>query len=96
MAKHVSLYVCDADRNKLCSIYDSAINADGQAYNIIRTTQLSAGTKTLSFDMPYVVDGNQNFRWDYIKNEYQVRLIVDDVSDWFVISSPNIKHSATI
>lgn len=44
---------------------------------------------TLSFDLPYIVHQKRNFRWDYIKAEHLVRLIVDNKADWFIIDQPD-------
>ena len=66
--KHVSLAVYDYERKKLCDIYDSDIQARGQAHNIILTQELT-GWKEISFELPYTVDKKNNFRWEYIKND---------------------------
>lgn len=94
--RHISLDVCDMQRNKLCNIYDSSINAKGQAYDIIRTREITGGN-TLTFNMPFVVEKKRNFRWNYIKNEYLLRLKIDDKTDWYIIHSPKkMKNSKTI
>lgn len=38
--------------------------------------------------MPYVINLQRNFRWDYIQNEYLVRFRLDDEEDWFVLQKP--------
>lgn len=85
--KHVSLSVFDYNKKKLCDLYDSAIDARGQAYDIILSCELN-GWKELSFNLPYMIDKFSNFRWKHIRNEYQVRLRVGNYEDWFIIHSP--------
>lgn len=69
---HVTLDVYDYGGKKLCALFDSRTKANGQAYNVVYTESIK-GTKTLSFSIPYLVGKKRNFRWKYIKNEYQVR-----------------------
>lgn len=71
--KHISLSICDYNRNNVCDLYDSDLKAVGQAYNIIVTEEIKMGWKELSFDLPFVIEKEGNFRWNYIKNDYQVR-----------------------
>lgn len=85
--EHISIGVYDYDGNKLCDLYDSGIQAQGQAYNISYTEELN-GWKNLSFSLPFVIDQQQNFRWDYIRSEYQIRLDIDDAIEWFLIQKP--------
>jgi hypothetical protein len=66
--KHTTICICDYNRTKLCDLYDSSINAVGQAYEPVYTKEIN-GWKTLSFVLPYMADGKKNFRWDYVKNE---------------------------
>ena len=80
--KHVSLSVFDYNQNKLCDLYDSYAQAKGQAYDIVLTQELS-GWQEVSFTLPFVVDEADNFRWDYIKNEYKLRLRIGSDEDWF-------------
>ena len=69
---HVSLDVFDFNRKKLCNLYDSSTKAKGQAYNIVYTNPLT-GIKTVTFNIPFVLDQKRNFRWNYIKSEYLLR-----------------------
>lgn len=71
-SRHISLDVYDMNRNKLCGIYDSSIEAKGQACDIVYTRSISGG-KSLTFNLPFVIDKKRNFRWNYIKNEYLMR-----------------------
>lgn len=84
---HVSVGVYDYSGNKLCDLYDSFIQADGQAYDIAYSEELN-GWKELKFNLPFVIDSKRNFRWDYIKSEYLVRLEYGDEIEWFVLQKP--------
>ena len=85
--KRVSLAVFDYGRKKVCDLYDSSTQALGQAYDITYTEELN-GWKEVSFTLPLMVNGERNFRWNFIRNEYKLRLIVGDETDWFVIQKP--------
>lgn len=84
---HISQDVFNYKRNKLCNLYDSSLNSPGQAYDIIFTNELN-GWKEVSFNIPFIVDKKRNYRWNYIKNEYLLRLKIGSNSDWFIIHSP--------
>ena len=84
---HVSIGVYDYSGNKLCDVYDSSIQADGQAYNIVYTQELN-GWQELTFSLPYIVNKQFNFRWDYIKSEYLVRIDIGAFAEWFIIQKP--------
>ena len=79
----VTLDVCDAYGNPICSLYDSSSSVSGHACNIIPTTQRN-GWKELNFTIPGKMEvgyGEQqpNFRLEYLKPEYRLRLYaVDD------------------
>jgi hypothetical protein len=85
--KHISIGVYNYKGEKLCDLYDSDIQAQGQAYNIAYVQELS-GWKQLTFNLPFIIDSQYNFRWDYIKSEYLVRLDIDDETEWFIIQKP--------
>lgn len=68
-----SMGVFDYAGNKLCDLYDSQNDLRGQAYGITWERQMSDGVKKLSFSIPYMIDGKENFRWDYLKAEYRIR-----------------------
>lgn len=85
--EHVSLAIFNYSKEKLCELYDSAIQADGQAYDIEYEQELN-GWQQLTFRLPFVVDKRKNFRWDYIKSEYLVRLKIGEITEWFVIQKP--------
>ena len=46
--------------------------------------------------MPYLVDGENNFRWDYIKNEYLVRVLSGNEKDWYILTAPQNTRNSTI
>lgn len=68
-----SMGVYDYNRNKLCELYDSQNNIRGQAYGITFTESMADGVKTLDFSIPYMVDEQENFRWQYLKSEYLIK-----------------------
>ena len=83
-----SLGVYDYERKKLCDLYDSQVKIPGQAFGI-RFTETSDGVNQLSFNIPYMVEKEKNFRWDFLKNEYMIRLHRDGKEDqWFVANKP--------
>lgn len=86
-----SLAVFDYSNNKLCDLYDSQNNLTGQAYKIIIEMNRDDGVKTLSFQIPYMVDEEENFRWAFLKNEYQIRCIYNGKTEWFIAQKP-VKH----
>lgn len=69
---YVTLDVYNHNREKLCTLYDSKIEAKGQAYDIIYTNNIS-GLKTVTLNLPYLLNKKRNFRWNFIKSEYLLR-----------------------
>lgn len=84
----MALDLFDYGRNKLCNLYDSTVQAKGQAHSIVFTNNLT-GEKSLTFNLPFTVDKEANFRWGFIKNEHLLRLTIGDYKDWFIVRSPN-------
>lgn len=39
-----------------------------------------------------MVNGRRNFRWDFIRSGYLVRLVRDGAADWFLLESPKRSH----
>lgn len=70
--QHVSLDVFNAKKEKLCNIYDSWANVKGQAHGIVYRKEIG-GFKSLSFNLPRVIENKRNFRWDFIRSEYLLR-----------------------
>jgi hypothetical protein len=60
------------NRQKLCNIYDSNAPATGDVYGIVFTTQMN-GWKELSFTLPYRVNGEMNWREQFIRAEHLVQ-----------------------
>lgn len=91
------LDICDYGRRRLCPLYDNLSNVSGQAVNIFVTTERN-GWKELSFTLPSVChteNGHEsNYRLDFLKADYQIRIIDDKETDWFIISEPKITHNA--
>lgn len=85
--EHISIGVYNYAEEKLCDLYDSGIQAEGQAYGIIYTRELN-GWQELNFNLPFMVNTKRNFRWDYIKGEYLIRLDIGDKTEWFIIQKP--------
>lgn len=93
---HISQDVYDYNRKKLCNLYDSALNSKGQAYDIVYTNEIN-GWKMISFNIPFVIDKKRNFRWNFIRSEYLLRMTRGDEVDWFIIHSPKkTKNRKTI
>ena len=94
--RNLLLDVFDYEGHKLCSLYDNAIESSGQASNVIVTTQRN-GWKTLSFDIPSTCNSEDgeipNFRLQYLKADYKIRLVDDEGTDWFFVSEPKITHA---
>lgn len=89
MAEIVSaMGVYDYSGNKLCDLYDSQNDLRGQAYNIFFERNLTDGVKVLTFSIPYMIDEEENFRWDYLRNEFLIRLIYDGKTMWYVADQP--------
>lgn len=82
MGKHTTLSVCDYNRRKLCDLYDSQVDAQGQAYGITYTKELN-GWKEIQFTLPLDIDGVKNFRWNSTRNERQLRYTEGDTTEWF-------------
>ena len=93
MTKHVSIDVFDYNRKKLCNLYDSSLTSPGQAHEIVHREALG-DTPRLSFLLPRMVDRARNFRWDFIRAEYLIRLTVDEIRDWFIIDQPSRSKSS--
>lgn len=69
---YVTLDIYDHNRKKLCGLYDSRTQAKGQAHDIVYTNNIS-GLKTVTFDLPFLLDKKRNFRWNFIRSEYLLR-----------------------
>jgi hypothetical protein len=77
---------------KLCDLYDSEAKSLGQAYDICYTNEIN-GWQEISFVLPYYVDGQKNWRWDFIKNERLIRYKDGRRTEWFIIDEPKQSHS---
>lgn len=51
-------------------------------------TEEQNGWKEISFELPYDAGGEKNFRWDYIKNEYKLRVEYGDYAEFFTVQAP--------
>lgn len=84
---HRALDIYNMKYEKVCGLYDSSVMAEGQAYDIACTID-STGWKEIRFTMPYLVDGKKNYRWDYIRNEFLLRVLIGNKADWYIIRAP--------
>lgn len=95
--RYLQLDVFDFSNHLLCTLYNSQTDISGQAYNVHKKTERN-GWKEISFSIPSVCEGEngpeENYRLQYLKNEYRIRLIDDYETDWFIISEPKITHNA--
>jgi hypothetical protein len=91
--------VFDYGGNKLCELYNSGSEAEGQAYDICREEELG-GAKSLTFSLvKHLPDGTENFRWQFIKNKYKIQYIEENYEDWYIIETPAVSRnisSATV
>lgn len=89
------LDIFDYSGNKLCNLYDNSIDASGQAYDVFVKTERN-GWRELSFNIPSTIqteEGNvDNYRLDFIKPDFKLRLIDDEGIDWFLITQPTQSH----
>ena len=83
-----SLAVFDYSGNKLCDLYDSQNDIAGQAYSIKYETNMKDGIKQISFNIPYMIDEELNFRWKYLRSEYLIRLTHGNIKEWFIANKP--------
>lgn len=88
---YAALDIFNAKREKLCSLYDNTIDAKGQAHNIVFHKEIG-GLKTVSFNLPRMMDKQRNFRWDFIRSEYLLRMTIGDKHDWFIVHAPKRSH----
>ena len=87
MAEHRALDIYNYSGQKLCCLYDSDIEAEGQAHDITYTDTIE-GKRTLKFVLPFTVHKRHNYRWDYVKPEFLVRLKIGETLDWFILDTP--------
>ena len=74
-------------RQKVCNIYDSQGEQIGSVHSIKRTRELN-GWKEISFTLPVKINGELNWRLQYMTNEYELRVTDGDEVDWFRITEP--------
>lgn len=90
------LDICNYKKQVLCSLYDNSSQISGQAVDVFVTTERN-GWKELSFTLPStcIIDGKKerNYRLDYLKADYMVRLIDEEETEWFIISEPRVSHN---
>ena len=89
MIKDYSLAVYDYQNNKMCDLSNYNISIKGDAYDITPHYETN-GYKELNFKIPAKIsdeDGNiiDNFRLEFIKNEYKVKLFFNDFEEEYII-----------
>lgn len=91
------LDICDYKKRKICPLYSGNTDVSGQAVDIFRTTERN-GWKELSFTLSSVCMGangpEDNYRLEHLKADFLIRAIDDAETDWYIISTPKIKHNA--
>ena len=94
--KKLSMDLFDLNGRKVCPLYESTSDVSGQAYNIVMTIERN-GWRELSFSIPStMMEGSDivaNYRIDYLRPEFQVRVIDDEGTDWYIITKPAITHN---
>lgn len=95
--RNLTLDIYDYSKHKLCNLYDNRSDVSGQATDVYVTTERN-GWKELSFSIPSVCQGEygmeENYRLQFLKADYLIRLVDDKETDWFIISEPRITHTA--
>ena len=94
--RYLALDIFDYAGHKQCSLYDGNNEVSGQAVDVVVTTERN-GWKELTFTLPQMMqteDGLvKNYRREFIKEGYKVRLIDEDGEDWFILSESKITHN---
>lgn len=95
--RNLVLDVYDYTGTRLCRLYDNTKDISGQATDVFVMTERN-GWRELSFTLPSVcTEGDHqvhNYRLDYLKGDYRIRLTDDEGIDWFIISEPKVTHQA--
>ncbi|NLC40426.1 MAG: hypothetical protein GX763_05870 [Clostridiaceae bacterium] len=93
--RRIGISIHGLDRAKLCDIYNSNVRTEGQAYDVVIRKEEN-GWKELSFNIPTKLLENNvlvdNFRLEYLKNEYLVRVQLEDYIDWYYLNEPKVSH----
>ena len=95
--RNLVLDIFDYQGRRLCNLYDNSFDVSGQATDVYVQTERN-GWKELSFTLPSVCETESgsapNFRIQYLKADYRIRLIDDHEIDWFIVSEPKVTHQA--
>lgn len=97
--KSIYLDICNYDRNVLCNIYDNSSDVQGQAVNVFLNEERN-GWKEITFTLPCKINTGtgieDNYRINYLKADYKLRLTIADedslFTDWYLITELGIKH----
>ena len=82
-----SIGIYGYDRKRICDLYDSEGKIQGQAYNIDWEKNIN-GISTLTFTIPYYINNEPNFRWEYLRSEYLIKMVRGSETEWFIASKP--------
>ena len=92
MSRNITLTVLDPTGKRVCDLYDSGCQFEGQAKDL--TVDYAQGELTeLTFSLPLYIEDTEgkqieNHRWDYIRNEYKILYNDDGEEDVFNIKIP--------
>lgn len=92
MAKMYRMAVHDLSGKRLCVLFDSQVPQIGAAHDLKIDKEVN-GWKEISFNLSKCdVNGEQNYRCDFIKNENHIYLTEDGITDVYCIKSPAALH----
>ena len=91
-ARNLVLDIFDYSGNKLVNLYDNATDVIGQATDVMVKRDRN-GWKELSFSLQDKIEEEPNYRLDYLKADYKIRLQDDEGVDWYIISEPQVTHN---
>lgn len=83
--------IYDYSGNKICPLYDSRANIEGQATDVVIVTERN-GWKELSFNIP-----SDDYRVQYLIADYKLKVIENDGEqepfDWYLMTKPATQHN---
>ena len=91
-SRNLVLDIYDYSGHKLVNLYDNTSDIVGQATDVFTSCDRN-GWKELSFSLQNKVDNEPNYRLDFLKADYRIRLQDDNGIDWYLISEPQVSHN---
>lgn len=85
--------IYDYSGNKVCPLFDSRVDIEGQATNV-KITRERNGWKELSFTIP-----SDDYRFKYLIADYRLKVVENDGKppcdpyDWYLITKPTVNHT---